>query len=206
MVEELGDLIAAFPGEANRTRCFAHIINLIAKSVIKQFDVPKATAGDIWDDDVEELIGLAGEIELEELVTRASTNEDDENEDDNVEDWQDERFAMTEEVLQKLNDDVQPVRRVLVKVGLFEHILQMLSLLTPRLMAADRLSSASLPTPSKTRRPSSYQDGTRFSKDSSSAAASCLGMSLPDGTQCTTCFSLRLTIARLWKTSLVIAR
>jgi hypothetical protein len=42
MVEELGYLVAAFDGEASQTRCFVHIINLIAKSMIKQFDTPKA--------------------------------------------------------------------------------------------------------------------------------------------------------------------
>ncbi|TDL29000.1 hypothetical protein BD410DRAFT_702115, partial [Rickenella mellea] len=38
MTTELADLIDAFPGDANRTRCFAHILNLVAKSVIRQFD------------------------------------------------------------------------------------------------------------------------------------------------------------------------
>ena len=85
MIEELADLIATFPGEANRARCFVHIISLIAKSVIKQFDVPKAQASEVLDQGVEELMALAGEIKLEEEGMRASKNEDDENkEDDNI--------------------------------------------------------------------------------------------------------------------------
>jgi hypothetical protein len=122
MIEELGDLVDAFPGEANRTRCFAHIINLIAKSVIKQFDIPKARAGDILDGGVEELSALARDIELEEWVTRASVSENDENDDDNFEDWEDERLGLSKELLQKLDDDVQPVRQVLVKVCSVEHV------------------------------------------------------------------------------------
>jgi hypothetical protein len=62
MIEELQDLVAALPGEAGQTCCFTHIINLIAKSVIKQFDIPKK-AGDEPDDVLTELIALAGDIE-----------------------------------------------------------------------------------------------------------------------------------------------
>jgi hypothetical protein len=116
MIDELEDLVAAFPGEPGRTRCFAHIINLIAKSVIKQFDIPKAKKGEVLDDALEELIALAGDIELEERVTRESANEDDDLEDDNEEGWVDERAKMSEEDQGKLNEDVQPVRLVLVKV------------------------------------------------------------------------------------------
>ena len=77
--------MAAFPGERGRTQCFVHIINLITKSVIKQFDVPKAKKGEVLDDALEELIALAGDIELEECVMRESANEDDDLEDDNKE-------------------------------------------------------------------------------------------------------------------------
>ena len=69
MIDELGEIIPTFPGEPNRTRCFAHIINLVAKSVIKQFDIPKPRAGDTLDNGVADLITLAGEIELEEWAT-----------------------------------------------------------------------------------------------------------------------------------------
>ncbi|KAA1479967.1 hypothetical protein DENSPDRAFT_753064, partial [Dentipellis sp. KUC8613] len=37
MVEKMADLIEGFPGQINRTRCFAHV----AKSMLSQFDVPK---------------------------------------------------------------------------------------------------------------------------------------------------------------------
>jgi hypothetical protein len=41
MIDELVDLLPRFPGQANRCRCFLHIVNLIAKTLLKQFDVPK---------------------------------------------------------------------------------------------------------------------------------------------------------------------
>lgn len=37
MVETLAELNASFPGPVNQIRCFAHIINLIAKSLLKLF-------------------------------------------------------------------------------------------------------------------------------------------------------------------------
>ncbi|TDL13591.1 hypothetical protein BD410DRAFT_698087, partial [Rickenella mellea] len=51
MVSVLADTITAFPGSANRTRCFAHILNLVAKSIIKLFDVPKSLADKALDDE-----------------------------------------------------------------------------------------------------------------------------------------------------------
>ena len=41
MVEHLATLIEDFPGAANQTRCFTHILNLVAKSILRQFDVAK---------------------------------------------------------------------------------------------------------------------------------------------------------------------
>jgi hypothetical protein len=51
MVVTLGDLLVAFPGDTNQTRCFDHIINLIAKSIIKQFDISKTAQKDSLDHD-----------------------------------------------------------------------------------------------------------------------------------------------------------
>lgn len=117
MIEELEQLLAVFPGEAGWTRCLAHIINLIAKSVIKQFDIPKAKTGEVLDDALEELIALANEIEVEERLTRESANEDDDLEDDNEEGWIDEQAKLSKEDQEKLNKDVQLVRLVLVKIS-----------------------------------------------------------------------------------------
>lgn len=38
MIAELAKRIDGFPGEACRTRCFCHIVNLVAKSLMKQFN------------------------------------------------------------------------------------------------------------------------------------------------------------------------
>ena len=48
MVEEMDWLIASFSA-TSRTRCFLHIVNLIAKSLLKQFEIkkPKTKPGDV---------------------------------------------------------------------------------------------------------------------------------------------------------------
>jgi len=69
MVEHLATLVDNFPGAANQTRCFSHILNLVAKSILRQFDVPKnnSEAGDL-DDATKMLAGLTQELEFDELV------------------------------------------------------------------------------------------------------------------------------------------
>ena len=70
MIEELADLLEAFPGAANRTRCFMHILNLVAKRIIKQFDIPKAQGDEVLDDVAKELATLAIDLDMEERLSR----------------------------------------------------------------------------------------------------------------------------------------
>ena len=42
MVKTLEVLIDDFPGAANQTSCFLHILNLVVKSILKQFDLLKS--------------------------------------------------------------------------------------------------------------------------------------------------------------------
>ena len=117
-------LIDDFPGASNQTRCFLHILNLVVKSILKQFDLPKSKkkvktgdndGGDendeIIDKAAEELLKLAGDVEMEgELMA------DDDEEDDNEDGWIDERDEMTEDELKELSASVSPVRLLLTKV------------------------------------------------------------------------------------------
>ncbi|KAF8996547.1 hypothetical protein BDZ89DRAFT_895686, partial [Hymenopellis radicata] len=41
MVEHLGRSLPGFDGPLARTRCFAHVVNLVAKSLLQSFDPPK---------------------------------------------------------------------------------------------------------------------------------------------------------------------
>jgi hypothetical protein len=122
MIEELANLLDDFPGPANQTRCFLHILNLVVKSIIRQFDLPKSkkTSDDGDEDDpmldvaTMELLKLAGDIDLEEQITASAS--DDEVADDEEEGWVDELEDMTKDELKKLAASVQPVRLLLTKV------------------------------------------------------------------------------------------
>jgi hypothetical protein len=116
MIEELASLIDAFPGPENQTRCFTHILNLVVKTIIKQFDLPKARAGQILDEATAELLKLAGDIETEDEIALTNGEDGEEGEDDNVEGWVDERETMDLEELEELEACVQPVRLLLTKV------------------------------------------------------------------------------------------
>ena len=114
MVIELARILKAFPGATNRTRCFAHILNLVARSIIRQFDVPKSKDDGALDD---ELAGLAADLELdEEEGSDEADDEAEEVEDDNLEGWVDERAGMSKSDRDALDISVRPVKLVLVKV------------------------------------------------------------------------------------------
>ncbi len=113
-------MLLNFPGPANRARCFTHILNLVVKSIMWLFDVPKAQAKrDNTDEVTKELLKLAGEIKEEENaeIRENGAGGDDEDGPDNDEGWIDERSTMSEEALKELDDSLQPVRFLLTKVS-----------------------------------------------------------------------------------------
>lgn len=117
MIRQLELLIDKFKGQGSQTRCFAHILNLVAKSIIRQFDVPKAQANNIFDEPTTALMELAADIDVEEQEMAESRDDgDDGEEDENTEEWVDERDTMTTEQLAALDKSVHPVRMMLVKV------------------------------------------------------------------------------------------
>ena len=102
-MEELASLLDDFPGPANQTRCFLHILNLVVKRIIRQFDLPKfkKTSDGADEDDhtldaaMRELLKLARDIDLEEWIT--VSDRDDEVADDDEEGWVNEHEDMTKE-------------------------------------------------------------------------------------------------------------
>ena len=120
MVECLEVMIDDFPGASNQTRCFLHILNLVVKSILKQFDLPKKKNASGDDDDQideiidkasKELLQLAGDVDMEgEMMVN------DDEDDDNEEGWIDEREEMTEAELRELSASVAPVKLLLTKV------------------------------------------------------------------------------------------
>jgi hypothetical protein len=127
LCEHLEDRLLAF-SSVNRTRCFAHILNLVAKSLLKQFDVKKKKAGEADGDDdrdlqvsdeEHELLDLADGVDDEEL-TMAQENDiedEDEVEEDDADGWVDELEALTEEERENLKAILRPVSKMLIKVS-----------------------------------------------------------------------------------------
>ena len=112
MIDKLEFLVQDFPGAANRARCFTHILNLIVKSIMRQFDAPKANKDDLIDDTMKEWLKLAAEAEEEEDCDVADGDSK-----DNVKGWIDEHLTMSVEELKQLEEAIQPICFLLTKVG-----------------------------------------------------------------------------------------
>lgn len=123
MIDQLIELLSEFPGPANQTRCFLHILNLTAKSIIKQFDVPKVKNGAVMDKAAQALADLADGLDIEEREEseRREYNDDDEMDDASLDAWMDMRDQLTEEQRDEVDLRIQPVRSMLTKV--FVHII-----------------------------------------------------------------------------------
>ena len=122
MIDHLANIVPEFPGAANRTRCFSHILNLVVKCIMKQFDAPKGqkknfeAALEGFTDELEDDAGDEDDCDLmdadgfsDELGGTVMADEDGSD---------DGRSEMTEEEISVLDEDVKPVRLVLFKVGL----------------------------------------------------------------------------------------
>lgn len=119
----MSDLLPDFDGELTRVRCFAHVLNLVAKSLIRQFD---ASAGKEVDEsaideaELAELREVAEELESEEIVTQVEMEADadeDEPPADDPNDDVDPMAEMTEGKRKEFQREVRPVMLVMAKVS-----------------------------------------------------------------------------------------
>jgi hypothetical protein len=126
MVQHLSMLVEGFPGASNQTRCFNHILNLSAKSILRQFDAPKKAKVnnrnpedlDV-DDAMKALTDLAQELELEPVEL-----DDDESGDEighgNDKGMGDDRDGLSDEEVAELETTLVPIRLMLAKVKPFQ--------------------------------------------------------------------------------------
>ena len=132
LVNSLEDLVNSFAGPANQIRCFAHVINLVAKTILRQFEVGKPGAGrETVDAEAEAILAdLAAGTDLEGLYDddgAAGSEEDDgASLDDDVDGWIDERDDLSEEEREELRESVLPVKLALAKVCYNTHLLRYL--------------------------------------------------------------------------------
>jgi hypothetical protein len=119
MITELADLIDDFPGVGNQTRCFTHVLNLVVKSIIRQFDWADSKGGknQMSVEGAKELLLLAGNIDVEEEEASRDGEDGVAGEDDNIEGFIDERTLLDNEDLKELDESIEPVRLVLTKVS-----------------------------------------------------------------------------------------
>ena len=140
MVEHLSNIIPTFPGAANRARCTAHIVNLVAKVILRQFDAtharkktkqPKKTSENTNDNenanvneanntelvsDEDDLTGLAEGLDREEQ--EVADDEDDDMSENIAADLEDIEEAMKDEI-SEVAKKVKPIQRIMFKVHNF---------------------------------------------------------------------------------------
>ena len=185
MIDKLAYLVLKFSRRASYTQCFLHTINLVAKSLIWEFDVTKKDADCVWSVQAEpednELVDLGSDIEREDR------EEVDEELEDNSEGWIDEVQVMEEEEAVKLHRNICPIKLVLLKVS------QKLHTLTPRLTFS---SCGSSPTNSFTQQLSFSLPGTRSCVICRWWKQGCPETCPPIGIQHLTCWSIPSTIVK----------
>jgi hypothetical protein len=124
MISELANILPNF-SEVGHTRCFLHIVNLVAKSIIRQFDLQKRQGDKYLDKAEQELRDLAGVDDLEdEQANHIMEHEIDgeidvgDEANDNNDGWIDETMLLSPSERQRSEEDIRPVKLVLVKVSL----------------------------------------------------------------------------------------
>jgi hypothetical protein len=143
MADYLGEIVPSFDGALSVVRCFDHIINLVAKTILGFFDTRKRCQGDTGD-------SANNENADNENIEDGDGDCDDDGEDDNEEGWVDKMEEMSAEEREKLKEAAKPVRKILVKVRCRDALLYLSSqmLLQLRKIASSTLHSTTkcLPT------------------------------------------------------------
>jgi len=121
MISELEHQLEDF-SQVNRVRCFLHVVNLVAKSLLKQFDVSskRGEATDAAEQEMEDmLVELAKDFEHEEHATQALNDADEDLLDDvdDIEDLVDADETLTDEERAEIEASIRPVTLVLAKVS-----------------------------------------------------------------------------------------
>lgn len=124
MVKELAEAVDCFDGPTHQIRCFAHILNLVAKTIITQFDSKKGVRGekDALKDTEAQAAALADivaglDVELPGLDEAEVSGEEEGDVDDDIDGWIDEREDLSEDEKDELRADVLPVKLILAKVS-----------------------------------------------------------------------------------------
>lgn len=134
MVRTLVECLPGFDGQRSRVRCFLHVLSLVAKSLIAQFD-GRGSQNKVAKDDAEKAL-LALEAELEKFEREEAirnpgevegevegegdvgSHEDEEPDADDTDDEVDALEEMSEAERAQFEEDVRPVKLALAKVSI----------------------------------------------------------------------------------------
>jgi hypothetical protein len=127
MIDELAVDLPGFGGRATHTRCFLHTVNLVAKAVIREFDIKKKWSGASSNEDEEvmltaeesrmkqQLAQLSKDLEVEDYTTITESGDNDLR--DNTDGLVDENELLTANERRDLEITIRPVQLALVKVS-----------------------------------------------------------------------------------------
>ena len=141
MIDEISKLIPNFMGKETHIRCFAHILNLVAKAIIKLFDVPKGKNPNEMSEAESFLEKLAEGIELEEEQMRTQETSD---EDDDIDDVTSDSVLLPNEEKKEFDEGILPIRLIIVKVS---HLKDAGHDCSPESSCASSPSRSSIPAP-----------------------------------------------------------
>ena len=117
MTNKLTVLVPVFPGQANWTHCFNYIMNFVARSMLKLFEVPKKSKEDVVLAAEATLQARVEDIEIKDLQTQVQSFADLASEGvDDDDDLFDEIVVMTGDEAVEFWEQVLPICMALVKV------------------------------------------------------------------------------------------
>jgi hypothetical protein len=112
IVRELSEKVPAFRGATTHTCCFLHTVNVVAKSLIREFDIKKCDA----DQALAEVDNVDDEESEDEEEVDDSDTADAELK-DNDEGWVNEVELLEPDERKALEREIRPMKLALVKVG-----------------------------------------------------------------------------------------
>lgn len=123
MISTLQGLAPGHLSETNRVRCFAHVLSLVAKSLIRQFEARARGDQAAVEEEERELQELVADFDMDELAAQmqsfASLDASDRTPgvDDDPDDEVDPMADLDDEERERFEREVRPMKLVLAKVS-----------------------------------------------------------------------------------------
>ena len=108
-------LVTYFEGMSSHVQCVLHVTNLVARSMLKLFDISQKE-GSLVGEIADEVLNHSGS-DGDDNVDAVGPGSAEEEEDNNVEGWIDEAELLTDNEHAVLDMHIQPLWKLLVKVS-----------------------------------------------------------------------------------------